>query len=227
MFSLEERLMKTDTQLRQDVFEELRWDPQVGASEIGVAVKDGVATLSGTVANYAQKYAAERAAERVVGIRAIADDLTVKLPTSLTRTDTEIAHAALNALRWDTEVPDDKIKVKVDEGWVWLNGTLEWQYQKAAAERAVRYLAGVKGVTNSIGIKPRHPSPMEVGQRIKAAMRRTAEVDAEKIHVDAKDGRITLRGSVRSWAERQDAERAAWAAPGVTAVEDQITVAPV
>lgn len=219
--------MKTDTQLRQDVFEELRWDPQVGAAEIAVAVKDGVTTLSGTVANYAQKYAAERAAERVVGVRAIADDLRVKLPTALTRTDTEIAHAALNALKWDTEVPDEKLKVKVDEGWVWLTGTLEWQYQKAAAERAVRYLAGVKGVTNSITIKPREPSPSEIAQRIKAAMRRTAEVDADKIHVDAKNGKITLRGSVRSWAERQDAERAAWAAPGVTAVEDQITVAPV
>ena len=147
--------MKTDTQLHKDVVDELRWDPRVNEAEIAVSAKDGVITLTGGVDTYAQRYAAERVVERVTGVRAIADDLKVKIVGSLQRTDTEIAHAAVNALRWDTEVPDEKITVSIDNGWVTLKGNAEWNFQKTAAERDVRYLAGVKGVSNRITVTPK------------------------------------------------------------------------
>jgi osmotically-inducible protein OsmY len=217
-------LKKTDMQLRQDVLDELRWDPSVAEAEIGVAVKDAVVSLSGYVASYAQKFAAERDAERVSGVRAVADDLKVKLPSSQERTDTEIAHAAANAISWDTEIPRDAIKVKVENGWVRLDGFVQWQYERAAAERAVRYLSGVKGVTNTVMIRPPNASAAEVTQKIREALRRSAELDATRISVESMDGEVTLRGAVRSWAERKDAERAAWAAPGVTLVNDLLTV---
>jgi osmotically-inducible protein OsmY len=217
--------MKTDTKLQSDIQAELRADPRVADAEIGVAVKDGVVTLTGNVLTYAQKYAAERAAERVSGVRAIAEELEIKLPTALERTDTDIAHAAANMLTWDIEVPDDKVKVKVENGWVTLDGEADWQYQKSAAERAVRYLTGVRGVSNLIRIKPR-VSTYDVSQHIKDALRRTAETDANRIQVEAQSGKVTLRGSVRSWAERQDAERAAWTASGVTAVDDKLMISP-
>jgi osmotically-inducible protein OsmY len=220
----EDTVFKSDTQLRQDILDELRWDPAVSESEIGIAVKGGVVTLSGYVESYAQKYAAERDAERVSGVRALADDLKVKLPSSREKTDTEIAHAVANALTWDSEIPPGAIKARVDGGWVRLDGTVEWQYQKSAAERAVRYLAGVKGVANQITLQPKKVSPLEVTQKIREALRRSAEVDASKIQVEAFNGEVTLRGSVRSWAERQDAERAAWAAPGVTLVNDLLAI---
>ncbi len=216
--------MKTDTQIREDVFAELKWDPSISESEIGVAAKDGVVTISGNVASFAQKLAAEHAAERVSGVRALAGELKVKLPTSLERSDTEIAHAALNALKWDTEVPDTRVKVRVENGWLWLEGDLEWQFEKEAAVRAVRYLAGVKGVTNALRVKPTHVSPFEVSQKIKAALVRSASFDAGRIVVEAKNGKVTLRGTVRSWAELKDAEQAAWAAPGVTEVDDRIAI---
>ena len=216
--------MKTDMQLRKDMQDELKWEPSIREAEIGVAVKDGVVTLSGRVDSFAEKYAAQRAAERVSGVRAIADDLEVKLPGSYQRTDTEIAHAALNAMRWDIQVPDDKIKVKVSDGWVTLEGTVEWRYQKDAAERSVRYLTGVRGVSNLILLKPKSVSTFEVSSKIKDAIRRSAEADAEHITVEANDGHVTLRGKVRSWAERRDAELAAWAAPGVIDVEDKIAI---
>lgn len=216
--------MKTDTQIREDVFAELKWDPSISESEIGVSAKDGVVTISGNVASFAQKLAAEHAAERVSGVRALADELKVKLPTSRERSDTEIAHAALNALKWDTEVPDTRVKVRVENGWLWLEGDLEWQFEKEAAVRAVRYLAGVKGVTNALRVKPTHVSPFEVGQKIKAALVRSASFDAGRIVVEAKNGKVTLRGTVRSWAELKDAEQAAWAAPGVTSVDDRIAI---
>lgn len=215
--------MQSDSQIQQNVVAELRWDPSVSLAEIGVAVKDGVATLSGAVDSFAKKYAAIHAAERVAGVKAIAEELKVLLPSDLKRTDTEIAHAAVNALSWDIEVPDDKIKVRVDEGWVWLEGEVEWQYQKGAAERAVRYLTGVKGVTNSIRIKARAFAP-EVRKRIEDALKRNAELDAKRISVETSDGTVTLRGTVRSWTERADAERAAWSAPGVTKVDDQLAI---
>jgi len=215
--------MKTDLQIQSDVVAELRWDPSVRAAEIGVAVKDGVATLSGNVDSFAKKFAAIHAAERVAGIRAVADEVRVLLPKDLKKTDTEIAHAVVNALAWDIEVPNDKILSRVDEGWVWLEGEVDWQYQKGSAERAVRYLTGVRGVTNSIRIKQRAFVP-EVRQRIEEALKRNAELDAARISIETGDGKVTLRGSVRSWTERSDAERAAWSAPGVLFVDDQLAI---
>jgi osmotically-inducible protein OsmY len=215
--------MKTDSQLQRDVLDELKFDPRVGDAEVGVAVRDGVVTLSGYVDSYARKIAAERAVERVGGVRAVAEELEVKLPGALARSDTDIAHQVASALRWDIEIPDNKLTARVEKGWVWLEGEAEWQYQRMAAERVVRYLTGVKGVTNLIKIRPR-VSTYDVTKRIKEALHRSAEQDVKKIQVEAADGRVTLRGTVRSFAERQDAERAAWAAEGVMAVEDRLVV---
>ncbi|HEX8725472.1 MAG TPA: BON domain-containing protein [Gemmatimonadaceae bacterium] len=217
--------MKTDMQLQRDVIEELAWQPNVREAEIGVAVKNGVVTLSGFVESYAQKYAAARAAERVHGVRAVADDLSVKLPKSFMRSDTDIAHAAVSALKWDVEVPDSRIQVLVDDGWVSLDGAVDWQFQRTAAEKAVRYLTGVKGVINRITVQQPKVSAYEVNQRIEEALKRSAATEADRITVEAKNGKVTLRGTVRSWAEREDAERAAWAAPGVSEVDDEIAVA--
>lgn len=215
--------MRTDAQLQADVLEELRWEPSVKETDVGVSVKDGVVTLSGYVESYAEKYAAERAAERVSGVRAIADDLRVHLPLSRERTDPDIAQAAASALDWDIEVPDG-IQVKVENGWLTLKGQVEWQFQKRAAERAVRNLTGVRGVANLIIVKPRVASTFEVTQKIKDALRRSAESDASGITVEAENGKVILKGTVRSWAERADAERAAWGAPGVTDVDDRIII---
>lgn len=216
--------MKTDTQLQQDVLDELKWEPSLSEKEIGVAVKDGVVTLTGFVNTYAQKFTAEHAVGVVSGVKAVADELEVKLPTSLQRTDTELAHAVVNALKWDIEVPDDKIKATVDKGWVDLSGEVEWQYQKYAAQAAVRNLAGVRGVSNLIRVSPKKISTYEVGQKIKDSLRRHAELDADGITVESKDGTVTLRGTVHSFTERQDAEAAAWRAPGVTKVDDRLAV---
>jgi osmotically-inducible protein OsmY len=221
---MKELPMKTDAQIREAIHQELKWDPSIRDAEIGVAVKDGVATLSGNVSTFAQKFAADRAAERVTGVRALADELEVKLSDIANRTDTEIAHAVANVLKWDTEVPDERVKGRVDNGWIWLEGDVEWQFQKLAAERAVRYLTGVKGVTNTIRVKPQLASPFAVSKKIKEALVRNAEFDAEHIVVEAQDGKVTLRGTVRSYAERKQAERAAWSAPGVTEVEDKIAI---
>ena len=217
--------MKTDMQLQRDVIEELAWQPNIREAEIGVAAKSGVVTLSGFVDSYAQKYAAARAAERVHGVRAIADDLTVKLPKSHLRSDTDVAHAALSALKWDVEVPDSRIQVLVDDGWVSLDGAVDWQFQRSAAEKAIRSLTGVKGVINRISVQQPNVSAYEVNQRIEEALKRSAAIEADRISVDARHGKVVLRGTVRSWAEREDAERAAWAAPGVSEVDDEIAVA--
>ncbi|HVA57772.1 MAG: BON domain-containing protein [Gemmatimonadaceae bacterium] len=217
--------MKTDMQLQRDVIEEMAWQPNISDAEIAVGAKNGVVTLSGFVNTYAQKYGAVRAAEKVRGVHAVADDLKVRLPQSLMRSDTDIAHAAVSALKWDVEVPDTRIKALVDDGWVSLDGTVDWQFQRLAAERAVRHLSGVKGVINRITVQQPKVSAYEVNLRIQEALKRSAAVDADKISIEAKDGKVVLRGTVRSWSEREDAERAAWAAPGVTEVDDEIAVA--
>jgi osmotically-inducible protein OsmY len=216
-------MIKSDSQLQRDVIEELRWDPSVGRMEIGVASKDGVITLSGNVDSYSRKFSAVKAAERVSGVKAVAEELKVVLPSTLVRPDTDIAHAVVDGLRWDVDVPEEGIKARVDEGWVWLEGEVEWQFQRSAAERAVRFLTGVKGVTNLITIKRRVSAP-DVKQRIESALKRHAEQDARNITVEALDGQVTLRGTVRSWAERTDAENAAWGAPGVSKVDDRLTI---
>ena len=215
--------MKTDAQLQRDVIEELKWDPSVGRGEIGVAARDGVVTLSGQVDTYAQKYAAEAAAKRVGGVRAVAEDLLVQPPLTSTRTDTDIAHAALAAIRWDTEVPQDALTLRVENGWITLEGQVEWNYQKSAAERAVRYLTGVRGLTNLIAVRP-DVSVSELRNKIEEALKRSAALDAKHIEVEAHEGSVVLSGKVRSWAERVDAERAAWSAPGVSNVEDRILI---
>jgi osmotically-inducible protein OsmY len=216
--------MTSDRQLHQNILDALKWEPSIRDEEIGIAVKDGVVTLSGFVDSYAEKYTAERIVEKMSGVKAIAEELKVKLPDGAARSDTEIAHALLDALEWSSQVPREKVKAKVVGGWVTLEGEVEWAFQRNAAERAVRYLAGVRGVTNQIAIRPKQVSTFEVGEKIKAALRRDAELDAERITVEAKDGVVTLRGSVRALFERRDAERAAWGAPGVTDVKDYIAV---
>lgn len=216
-------MTKTDSQLQRDVIDELRWDPRVGSAEIGVAAKNGVITITGQVETYAKQYAAARAAERVAGVRAIANEITVSLPMSHKRTDTDIAHAVASTLTWDVQVPNDTVKARVQDGWVWLEGQVAWQFEKAAAERAIRNLVGVRGVSNLLEVKPRASAP-DVKQRIESALKRHAELDSKQIAVEAIDGRVILRGKVRSWAERGDAELAAWAAPGVTAVDDELLV---
>jgi osmotically-inducible protein OsmY len=215
--------MKSDEQLQRDLFEEMRWDPQVQDAEIGVAVKDGVITLSGSVNTYAQKLAVERLTERVGGVLAVADDLEVRPPGWTRRTDAEIAHAAVSTLAWDTEVPDETITVSVDRGWITLSGSVPWKFQSDCAERSVRFLSGVIGVNNKIEVAP-VASASEVRAKIEQALRRSAELDAKRITVEASEGKVTLTGTVRSWSERRDAERAAWSAPGVKHVEDCILV---
>lgn len=215
--------MKTDLQLHRDVIDELRWEPSVNEAEIGVAVKDGVVTLSGFVETFAQKYGAERAVKRVAGVKAVAEELRVRLLGSDERSDTELAHAVLNALNWNIEVPKNKIRAKVENGWVTLEGEVDWRYQMTAATHAVRYLTGVRGVTNVITITPKL-SPSEVKTKIESAFKRNAELDANQIRVETLDGVVTLRGKVRTWVERSDAERAAWNAPGVRDVRDELAV---
>jgi VCBS repeat-containing protein len=215
--------MKTDSQLHKDVVDELTWEPRVREQEIGVAAKEGVVTLTGFVESYAQKLAAEKAVKRVAGVRAYADELQVKLRADLARTDTDIAHAAANALDWDVDVPDT-VTARVVNGWITLEGSTTWQYQKQAAERAVRYLTGVKGVANSVTVTPAPVSTYDVSRKIKEALHRTAEKEATQIRIEASEGKVTLNGTVHSWTERLEAEYAAWAAPGVTAVDDRLVV---
>jgi osmotically-inducible protein OsmY len=215
--------MKTDKQLQQDVLDDLRWDPSVDASKIGVTASNAVVTLTGSVPTYFQKQNAERVTKRVAGVRAVANDIEVRLPTTTEKTDSDIASAALHALKWDAAVPDEKITVGVSKGWITLDGSVDWNYQREAAEKAVGKLVGVKGVSNRVSVAP-HVKSKEVMSEIKAALHRYADVEARNIQIDSIDSTITLRGQVRSWAERKEVESAAWMAPGVTQVKNEIIV---
>jgi osmotically-inducible protein OsmY len=216
---------RTDEQIQQDVMEEFKWDARIQPNEIGVTVNDGVVTLTGWVDNYGKKWTAERTAHRVNGVRAVANDIEVRLPSSAERTDTDIAAAATRALEWDAFVPIERLDVTVARGWVTVKGEVEWEYQRRSAERAVRRMSGVRGVTNLATVRPRlNAVVQELRQQIEDALVRNAETDAEQVNVDVEGDKVILRGTVRSWTEKQEAERVAWSAPGATSVDNRIAV---
>lgn len=213
----------SDNELQRAVLDELDWDPRVNAGQIGVTAHGGVVTLTGHVGSFTQKLAAEQAASRVKNVRAVANDIEVKLPDQLRQSDETIAERALQVLQWDTALPKDSVKVVVDRGWVTLNGMVEWEYQRSAAEHDVHKIQGVIGVRNLIGVHPK-PRTGVIREQITAALRRNAEIDASTIVVSAEGGRVVLDGRVHSVFERRLAEQAAWSAPGVTHVDDRISV---
>ena len=215
--------MKTDSQLKRDVMDELAWDPAVSANAIGVAVKDGVVTLSGHLDTFAEKVAVQRAVRRVTGVRAMAIELDVKLAPQHQRSDTEIAAAAEHALRWNIVVPADRVRATVEQGWVQLTGEVEWDYQRQAAYKSVRSLTGVVGVSNEITLRQR-TTPADLAQRIEDALKRQALREAHRVQVTVENGTVTLKGSVHSWQERDAAQGAAWSAPGVRDVVNQLTL---
>jgi osmotically-inducible protein OsmY len=213
----------TDKTIRQDVMEELEFEPSVNADHIGVTVENGVVTLSGHVTSYAQKLAAEKATRRVRGVRAIAQEIEVRFPEDKKTDDDEIAQRALNILKWNAVVPQGAVRVKVQNGWVGLSGEVSWNYQRIAAESVIRRLSGVVGVVNSITVKPQVQAA-DVKRKIEQALQRNAQIEAAHIMVTASGGRVTLDGKVHDWQEHQMVENAAWSAPGVTIVEDRLMV---
>jgi osmotically-inducible protein OsmY len=217
--------LRTDAEIQAEVLTELKWEPRVQAPEIGVAVKDGVVTLTGFVDSYSKRWAAEDAAHRVRGVKAVANDIEIRLGAASERTDPEIAAAAARALQWDALLVPEKIDVTVSKGWITLRGTVDWQYKKHEAERVVRNLSGVKGVSNLIDVKPK-VQPAEIRKQVEQALVRSAQTDAGRISVEVDGNKVTLKGTVRAWVERQEAERAAWRAPGVMTVDNRIIVAP-
>jgi osmotically-inducible protein OsmY len=219
---------RTDIQIQRAVLDELAYEGRLQPNEIGVAVKDGIVTLTGWVDSYAKKWAAEEAAFRVLGVQAVANEIEVRLPIASERTDADIAAAAMRALEWDALVPVDKVRVTVSKGWVTLDGQVEWRYQRDDAERVVRRLIGVRGITNLITVVPKlKPVADELKRKIEDALLRSAETEAKRITVEVDGNKVVLKGTVRSWAEKQEAQRAAWSAPGVASVDNQIKVADV
>jgi osmotically-inducible protein OsmY len=215
--------MSSDIALRQRIVDELEWEPSLDAVHIGVLVEDGVVTLTGYVHSYAERATAEQVAARTKGVKAVAQELQVRLAHNQKRDDDQIARRALKIIAWSTTVPDDKVKLRVEKGWITLSGEVEWNYQKADAEAAVRKLSGVIGVTNRISVRP-HVDVVDVKHRIEEALRRNAQLDAGDIKVSVDGAKVTLEGQVPAWHERSIAEHAAWSAPGVAQVDDQLRV---
>jgi osmotically-inducible protein OsmY len=217
--------MRTDSEIKRDVEDEIRWNPDIDATDIAVTVKSAVVTLTGFVRSYSDKLQAEADAKRVAGVAGVANDIEVRLPSSDVRPDPEIARDVVTELRVQLPLSANKIKAVVKGGWVTLEGEVEWHYQRERAERAVRHVKGVLGVSDLINLKP-SVSPADIKRKIEEAFKRNAEIDANRIQVKSSDGEVVLEGTVRSWAERQEAERVAWAAPGVKKVEDHIRISP-
>jgi osmotically-inducible protein OsmY len=215
--------MKTDTEIQKNVMEELDWEPSLTSGEIGVSVKNGIVTLSGTVDSFMKKVSAEKAAKRVAGVKAVAEDIEISYTPEGKRTDTAIAEAVVNALKWHSAMQENKIRVKVDKGWVTLEGDVEWEFQRNSARYMVESLRGVTGISNLIRIKP-SANAVDVTRQINAAFHRSATLDAGKISIGVNGTMVTLSGKVRSYAEKKDAENAAWKAPGVTEVENKIEI---
>jgi osmotically-inducible protein OsmY len=218
-------MTRTDDDIQRDIINELKWDPSFEDDDIAVAVKDGVVTLAGYVKSYLDKWHAERVVSRVKAVRAIANDLEVRLPSSSERPDPDIARAIVEALRWNVSVPSDRIKAKVEKGWVTLEGDVDWYYQREAVERAVRSITGIRGITNLVTVRAR-PAPEEIKAKIKEALQRAAQLDADRIQIEVDGSKVILNGTVRSYAEKRDAERAVRNAPGVTEVENRLVVDP-
>lgn len=215
--------MKTDLEIQKNVMDEIKWEPFLNASEIGVAVKSGVVTLSGTVDTFSKKMAAEKAAKRVVGVKAVAEEIEVKLFPTTVKNDTEMARMIADSLKWHSALQEEKVKIKVENGWVTLEGMVDWEFQKNAVKNAIENLAGIKGVTNLISVKP-SITAKDIKQKITSAFLRSASLDSEKIQVEIDGNKAILTGKVRSWAEKQEAQQAAWNAHGITSVENKLVI---